>query len=209
MPRAGLDAATVIEAGAALADERGLDRLSMSAVAERLGVRTPSLYKHVDSLAALEHRIAVCGATEVGDTVRDATQGRAGGEALVAAAHALRGYVRLHPGRYAATTGARARGAEDPLTPAIERTLSSLAAVLRGYRLPAEDETHALRMLRSALHGFVTLEDDDGFQRTTDVDDSFLWMIDLLDQGLRGRTAASAAGPGAVEDDRLAARQAR
>ncbi|MWV49295.1 TetR family transcriptional regulator [Rathayibacter sp. VKM Ac-2803] len=57
----------VTEAGAALADERGLGRLSTSAVADRLGVGNPSLYEHVDGLAALERRIAVRAATEVGD----------------------------------------------------------------------------------------------------------------------------------------------
>ena len=190
MPRAGLDAATVTEAGATLADEIGLGRLSMSVVAERLGVKTPSLYKHVDSLAALTHRIAVLGATEVGDAVRDATQGRAGGEALAAAAQALRGYVKQHPGRYAATVGARPAGPSDPLGAALERALASLAAVLHGYRLDAADEIHALRMLRSILHGFATLEVSDGFQMSTDVDDSFLWMIDFLDQGLRGRNSS-------------------
>ncbi|MGD8193543.1 TetR/AcrR family transcriptional regulator [Herbiconiux sp. P18] len=186
MPRAGLDAAAVIEAGALLADEIGLDRLSMSVVAERLGVKAPSLYKHVDSLAALTHGIAVLGATEVGDAVRDATQGRAGGDALAAAAQALRAYVSRHPGRYAATTGVRIDGPDDPLGPAIEKTLGSLSAVLRGYRLDAGDEIHALRMLRSLLHGFATLEAAGGFQLNTDVDDSFLWMIAFLDQGLRG-----------------------
>jgi AcrR family transcriptional regulator len=187
MPRAGLDAVVVTEAGGTLADEIGLDRLSMSVVAERLGVKTPSLYKHVDGLAALTHRIAVLGATEVGDALRDATQGRSGGDALAAAAQALRRYVREHPGRYAATTGARPSGPEDPLRPALQRTLTSLSAVLRDYRLDPAEEVHALRMLRSVLHGFATLEGAGGFQMSTDVDESFLWMIDFLDRGLRGR----------------------
>ncbi|MFB2585387.1 WHG domain-containing protein [Herbiconiux liukaitaii] len=185
MPRAGLDAAAVTEAGAALADEIGLDQLSMSVVAGRLGVKAPSLYKHVDGLAGLTHRIAVLGATEVGDAVRDATQGRAGEEALSAAALALRTYVGEHPGRYAATTGARPADAVDPLAPAVERTLGSLAAALRGYRLEAGDEVHALRLLRSSLHGFSTLEAAEGFQMTTDIDESFAWMIDFIDRGLR------------------------
>jgi AcrR family transcriptional regulator len=187
MPRAGLDASIVTEAGAALADEIGLDRLSMSIVAERLGVKTPSLYKHVDGLAALTHRIAVLGATEAGDALRDATQGRSGRDALAAAAQALRGYVREHPGRYAATTGARPSGPDDPLGPALQRTLTSLSAVLRGYRLDPAEEVHALRMLRSMLHGFATLEGAGGFQMSTDVDESFRWVIDFLDRGLRGR----------------------
>jgi AcrR family transcriptional regulator len=190
MPRAGLDAATVIAAAATLADEIGLDRLSMSLVADRLGVKTPSLYKHVDSLAALTHSVAVLAATEVGDALRDAMQGVAGREALAAAAQALRGYVKQHPGRYAATTGARPSGPDDPLMPALERTLGSLAAVLHGYQLDDADEIHALRMLRSLLHGFATLEAADAFQIDTDVDASFLWLIGFIDQGLRARVTA-------------------
>ena len=190
MPRAGLDAATVTEAGAALADEIGLDRLSMSLVAERLGVKTPSLYKHVDSLAALTHHIAVVGANEVGDALRDAMQGVAGKDALAAAAQTLRSYVKKHPGRYAATTGARPMGLDDPLVPALERTLGSLGAVLHGYQLDPGDTIHALRMLRSVLHGFVTLDDSDAFQIDTNIDESFTWMIGFIDQGLRARATA-------------------
>ena len=81
MPRAGLAPASVTEAGAALADEVGSAQLSMGLLAERLGVKAPSLYKHVDSLADLAHRIAVLALTELGDAIRDATQGRAGRDA--------------------------------------------------------------------------------------------------------------------------------
>ena len=169
MPRAGLAPASVTEAGALLADEIGIDQLSMGLLAERLGVKTPSLYKHVDGLADLVHRIAVLAAIELGDALRDATQGRAGRDALIAAAQALRTYVKLHPGRYAAAN----------------RLLESLAAVLRGYRLEPGQEIHALRMLRSSLHGFATLEAEGGFAFDTDIDDSFTWLVDLIDQGLR------------------------
>lgn len=184
MPRAGLVPATVTEAAAEVADEVSLPQLSMSIVAERLGVKGPSLYKHVDGLADLIHRVAALGATELGDALRDATQGRAGVDALSAAAQAVRAYVAEHPGRYAATTGARPTGAGDPLASALERILASLAAVLRGYRLDPADEIHAIRMLRSVLHGFASLESADGFQLDTDVDASFAWMIDFLDRGL-------------------------
>lgn len=189
MPRAGLDSATVTEAAAALADEISLPQLSMSVVADRLGVKAPSLYKHVDGLPDLIHRIAVLAANEVGDALRDAMQGLAGGEALAAAAQAIRTYVKTHPGRYAATTGIRPTGADDPLVAALERTLVSFAAVLRGYQLAQADEIHAMRMLRSMLHGFATLESSGGFQIATDVDDSFSWMISFIDTGLRATTA--------------------
>jgi AcrR family transcriptional regulator len=189
VPRAGLAPAAVAEAGAALADEVGLAQLGMGLLAERLGVKTPSLYKHVDSLADLTHRIAVLAMTEFGDTIRDATQGRSGGDALAAAAQAMRAYVKDHPGRYAAANGARADGPDDPLVPAAERVLASLSAVLRGYGLDAGQEIHALRMLRSVLHGFATLEQGGGFQIDTDVDESFTWLVGFVDQGLRAIAA--------------------
>ena len=182
--KAGLAPASVTEAGAALVDEIGFDNLSMGLLAERLGVKTPSLYKHVASQADLAHRIAVLAMSELADAIRDATQGRAGSEALVAGAHAMRTYVLEHPGRYAAGNAAHPSGSDDPLVPAVGRVLASWAAMLHGYRLDPDQEIHALRMLRSLLHGFATLEAIGSFQIDTDVDESFTWMIGFINQGL-------------------------
>jgi AcrR family transcriptional regulator len=188
MPRSRLTLASVTEAGAALVDEIGFASLSMGLLAERLGVKTPSLYKHVTSQADLAHRIAVLAMTEVSEAIRDAIQGRAGRDALAAGAQAMRMYVREHPGRYAAGNAARPTGPDDPLIPADGRVVASWAAMLRGYRLDSSQEIHALRMLRSILHGFATLEAADGFQIDTDVDDSFTWMINFIDHGLQATT---------------------
>ena len=195
MPRAGLDSAVVTRAGANLADDVGFARLSMSSVAEQLGVRTPSLYKHVASQADLAHRIAVLAADELGDAVGAAIQGRAGVDALTAAAQALRTYVLEHPGRYAALNSARPAGPEDPFLAASQRAMSPLSAVLRGYDLPPAQEIHALRMLRSMLHGYVTLQVSSGFQLDTDVDDSFSWMVDFIDHGLRAEATSRTSRP--------------
>ena len=184
MPRAGLTPRSVPEAGAALVDEIGFENLSMGLLAERLGVKTPALYKHVTSQADLAHRIGVLAMTELADAIRDATQGRAGSDALAAGAQAMRTYVREHPGRYAAGNAARPTGPDDPLIPGIERVLASWAAMLHGYRLDSSQEIHAMRMLRSVLHGFSTLEAAGGFQIDASVDDSFTWMINFLDHGL-------------------------
>jgi AcrR family transcriptional regulator len=197
VPRAGLTPATVTEAGAALADEIGFEQLSMALLAERLGVRTPSLYKHVASQADLSHRIALLAMAEVGDAIRDAIQGRAGSDALTAGAQAMRMYVKEHPGRYAAGDAARPTGPDDPLLAASQRVIASWAAMLRGYRIEPGQEIHALRMLRTVLHGFATLEVAGGFQIDTDVDDSFTWMIDFIDQGLQAMTATGPHGAAA------------
>ncbi|MCX5065962.1 TetR/AcrR family transcriptional regulator [Micromonospora lupini] len=193
MPRARLTPQSVTAAGAALIDEIGFENLSMGLLAERLGVKTPALYKHVTSQADLAHRIAVMAMAEFADAIRDAIQGRAGSDALAAGAQAMRMYVQKHPGRYAAGNAARPTGPDDPLVPALDRVVASWAAMLRGYRLDSVQEIHALRILRSVLHGFSTLEAAGGFQIDAPVDDSFTWMIHFLDHGLRAATSSTLA----------------
>ncbi len=159
----------------------------MGQLAERVGVRTPSLYKHVASQDDLNRRIATLALDEAADAIGEAVQGLAGRDALRAAARALRSFVLAHPGRYAATLGLEPSGPQDPLALAAARGLAPFAAVLRGYGLTPAETTHALRALRSAFHGFATIEAAGGFQWSTGTDDSFEWLIDLVDLGLRAR----------------------
>jgi len=185
MPRAGLTAADIVIAAADIADESGYDNLTMGLVADRLGVRAPSLYKHVNGLADLQHRIATLAISELGEATRDAMLGTAGPDALAGFARAFRTYVVAHPGRYAATIGAEPIGPEDPLFTASARLVDSIAAVLRGYGISPDDMDHALRTIRSTFHGFAALQAANGFQWSADPDESFEWMIHFVDRGLR------------------------
>lgn len=185
MPRAGLGPAAVVAAGADLADEVGFAALTMGGLAERVGVRTPSLYKHVAGQDDLTRRIAALALAEAADAIGTATQGRAGRDALAAAARAFRDFVLAHPGRYAATIGVQPTGPDDPVAVAGARLLAAFTAVLRSYAVPPEEVDHALRALRSAFHGFATLQSAHGFQWSADVDDSFEWLVCFVDRGLR------------------------
>ena len=185
MPRAGLSRGDVVAAAAELADEVGFAELTMGLLAQRLGIRTPSLYKHVADLADLKHAIAIAAMTEVGDDIRDALQGRSGRDALAALAIAIRSYAIAHPGRYAATSGVRLAGPDDPLLTASTRVVDSIAAALRGYGIAEAEMVAAIRTLRSAVHGFVLLQQTGGFQWSEDPAGTFDWMIEFLDRGLR------------------------
>ncbi|WP_432542404.1 TetR/AcrR family transcriptional regulator [Kineococcus sp. SYSU DK002] len=185
MPRAGLDAATVTRAAAEVVDEVGYAGLTMGLVADRLGVRAPSLYKHVAGQADLSRRIAVLAVTEIGDALRDAMQGKAERQALEAAAHATRRYARGFPGRFAATLYNTATGPEDPLHLAWLRVVESHLAILSGYGIPEEDTRHALQMLRSFLDGFSLIEPAGEMQTEDEIDAGFRWLIAFIDRGLR------------------------
>jgi len=207
VPRAGLGTAAVVAAGADLADEIGFAGLTMGQLAERVGVRTPSLYKHVASQDDLNRRIATLALDEAADAIGAAIQGLAGRDALRAAARALRDFVLAHPGRYAATIGLEPTGPQDPLALAAARGLEPFAAVLRGYDLAPAGTTHALRALRSVFHGFATIEAAGGFQWSTGTDESFAWLVDLVDRGLRaGPAHQPSAAAGECDDQRVGSR---
>ena len=88
MPRAGLDRSRVAAAAALLADERGIGQLSLAAVAQELGVRTPSLYNHIASLDALQHEVCLLALGELAARLSAAAVGRSGADALHALAAA-------------------------------------------------------------------------------------------------------------------------
>jgi AcrR family transcriptional regulator len=184
MPRVGLNTEDVVRAGAELADERGLASLTLAALAERLGVRAPALYNHVEGIADLQHRIATLAMTELGDALRDRLQGKSGIDAIGALFETLQAYVAAHPGRYGATTGAAFHGDADPLRVAAARVIDSLHAALSGYGLPAGEIDHAIRGLRCTFHGYALLQAQDGFQWPNDPAASADWMVRFIDSGL-------------------------
>ncbi|CAL9580931.1 hypothetical protein SUDANB121_05057 [Nocardiopsis dassonvillei] len=176
MPRVGLTPELVVAEAARVVDEEGWEALSLAAVAKRFGVAVPSLYKHVDGLAGLRRAIAVLGANELGAVIRNAAVGRSGAEALRSVADAYRAYAHAHPGRYAALQ--RLPRLASPDVGLDNDPVAVLAAVLNGFGIGEERSVHAIRALRSALHGFVDLEVRGGFGLPQDVDESFGLLVE-------------------------------
>ncbi|EWM67310.1 transcriptional regulator [Micromonospora sp. M42] len=136
---------------AVLADEAGYEKLTLAALAARLGVALPSLYKHVRGVDALHQQLAVLATAEIADVLTTAAAGRAGGDALRAVAAAYRAYARQHPGRYPA-----AQRAPDPADAehlaAGERAVGAIRAILLGYGLDGGD---ALRAVAAAYRAYA------------------------------------------------------
>ncbi|MCI4065280.1 WHG domain-containing protein [Micromonospora sp. R77] len=192
MARAGLTRERLIRAGADLGDEVGFDQVTVSALARRFGVTVASLYSHVRNSSDLRTGIALLALDELADRAADALAGRSGKDALTAFANVYRDYARQHPGRWAA-----AQLRLDPETAAASgggRHARMTWAVLRAYDLPEPDRTHAVRLLGSVFHGFVSLELAGGFDHSApDPQESWARVLDGVDALLRNWPAA---GPG-------------
>ncbi|WUT00395.1 TetR/AcrR family transcriptional regulator [Streptomyces sp. NBC_00708] len=184
MVRAGLTAERLTRAGAELADEVGFEQVTVSALARRFDVKVASLYSHLKNSHDLKTRIALLALEEMADRGAAALAGRAGRDALSAFADVYRDYAREHPGRYAA-----AQLKLDPEAAAASaggRHARMTRAILRGYDLTEPDQTHAVRLLGSVFHGFVSLEAQGGFSHSAPgSQESWDRTLDALDALLR------------------------
>jgi AcrR family transcriptional regulator len=185
----GLSVADVVAAAMEIADAEGLDAVSLASVAERLGVRSPSLYTHVDGLPGLRRRLALDASQRMAVEFQAAAADRAGAEALRELAYAYRRFARLHPGLYQAAQRAVRPGEDDELYDALAAAVAPVFRVLSGMGIGDDDRVHLARAFRSALHGFVVLEQGGGFGMPESVDESFQRLVNLLVTAVRAASA--------------------
>jgi AcrR family transcriptional regulator len=154
--RAGLTPDTVTDLALTVLDEAGEQGLTLRAVAERAGVATPSLYKHVPSLARLRQLMALRTLGEATERIGTAVMGRAGEDALRAFLAEYRAFAREYPHRQALIE--RVPGDDPDVSAASERLVRIAYAVVRGFGLEGDEAVHAVRTLRAAVVGFAGLE---------------------------------------------------
>lgn len=165
-------------------EREGRDGLTMQAVATALGVRAPSLYKHVRDRGDLVRLVADDVARDLGDRM-DAALDSAHGDAasaMRALARAARRYAHERPNGYALVFG--------PL-PESERADRAVldrgsAAILEVSRRLAGDD-HALdaaRTLTAWMHGFTSMELAGAFRLGGDVDSAWSYGLERLIAGL-------------------------
>jgi AcrR family transcriptional regulator len=192
MPRrAGLDRRAVVEAAAAAADESGLENVTLAGLAERLNIRPPSLYNHIAGIDELHAELALLGTRTLQAEIARAAIGRNGIEGINAVADAYRRFAKARPGLYRATL--RAPKPEDvELIAVASEFLDVMAAVMAPLQLRGDELVHAMRALRSLVHGFVSLEMAHGFGLPQDIDESFRFMLDSFVRAFVPSRAATA-----------------
>lgn len=183
----------VVAAAARLADDQGLDAVSLVAVAHELGVTQPALYRHVAGVDDLVRRIALLARHELLAALRNAAVGRSGVDAVSAVAAAWRDYVIQHPGRYAATDRSQLHGDEENEA-VVNEIVATLAQVVAGFGVTGDQTRLGAWALRSALHGFATLEVERGNPQDIDLDAAFDHLVQLFGTGFQRRERPRVSG---------------
>jgi AcrR family transcriptional regulator len=181
--RVGISRDVVVRAAAKIADDAGWDALTLARVAKKLRIRSPSLYNHVVGLEGLRRELKLLVMRDLNAALSRATIGKSRDDAVRSLAAAYRAFVKRHPGTYAATMVAAPKN--DPaLEAAAGQVVETCLSVLSGYGLNRREGLHAIRAMRSAVHGFAALEIAGGFGIPLDVDKSFDWLVSALLKGL-------------------------
>ncbi|WBB58711.1 WHG domain-containing protein [Streptomyces sp. WMMC500] len=154
----------IIAAGRELLEVRGQQGLTMQNVAERVGVRAPSLYKHVDNRASL---LAAVAEATLGDLVAllESTDG-----SLEELAHAYRRFARDRP------EGFRLMNSTHAPTQALVRVAGPVLIAARDLVGEQEAQDAARLMLAWAI-GFMDMELNGVFRLGGDVDGAFAYGL--------------------------------
>ena len=168
-PRTSLDA--IVDAGRAILETRGLAGLTMQSVAQSVGVKAPSLYKHVADRDALVRLVADAAATELAGLLGTDLDERTA--PLTQLAHGLRAWATAHPEAYRLVFSGHGSA---EVAAATSGPVLAIAQALAGD----EDALAAARMITAWATGFISMELAGAFQLGGDVDDAFTYGIERL-----------------------------
>ncbi|WP_411346931.1 TetR/AcrR family transcriptional regulator [Paenibacillus sp. WLX2291] len=183
-PRIGLTLDLIVKTASEIADEYGIQYITLAVVAKKLNVRSPSLYNHVDGLPGLRRAMALKGLEQLREMTMQAAVGRSRDTAIREVARAYLQFVRTQPGLYEATFYQPEQD-DEPLHNVSNQLLELWFQILREFELTDDGLVHAARGLRSVLHGFSSLERNQGFGLNVDVNTSFEMIITAYLHGLQ------------------------
>jgi AcrR family transcriptional regulator len=182
-PRIGLNLQTILQTATQIANEEGVEAITLATLAKKLAVRPPSLYNHIDGLSGLRRKLAIHGMEDLHSKLTQAAIGRSKDEAVHAIADAYVAFVRDQPGLYEITISTSALE-DTEIQLAGQKIVDLTIQVLNGYGLEEDAALHAVRGLRSILHGFSSLEQKGGFGLPLDLDISLHLLIDSFLAGI-------------------------
>ncbi|MCH3915959.1 MAG: WHG domain-containing protein [Spirochaetia bacterium] len=148
--------AAVIQVASEIADKDGLKGVSLKNVAEKLHIRTPSLYNHIQGLDDLLRQVAHTGMKTMNERMAKAAIGTAGDAAIQSVGVAYLQFMIEHPGVYETIQWATWNG--DKETAQIFDTYTSLLTTLiLSCGFTKQNIEEILHLLMGVLHGYTTL----------------------------------------------------
>lgn len=177
------DRLTIITTARTLIEDNGVEPLTLTDLAAALGIKAPSLYRHVPNKAALLLAINELTLQELFDAFAAAltTAPPDPHSQLQAVLHSYRTFALAHPQTYslALTT---TDPSERPDAHQLEQMVLPIQAIMAAIS-GAEQSLPALRGALALVHGFVMLELKGQFQRGGDLNGAFAAAVTAYIRG--------------------------
>ena len=189
--RARTSRTDIVAAGRELLEAGGLDAVTMQAIADRVGIRAPSLYKRFSGRGDL---IAAIGASVLKDLGDDLApfidlEPSAGVRAV---AEAFRRFALGHPRSYELIFMSLPPGSRPPAD--LNATAAAPLVELAGRLAGPDQALEAARLITAFAHGFVSMELSGAFRLGGDVDEAYRFGVDVLVDALATRGESPSGG---------------
>jgi AcrR family transcriptional regulator len=154
-------AAEVVGAARRILEAEGADALTMRRLADEVGIRAPSLYKHLADKAAIESALIEEAFAELGAALHEAVDAPGRATPMASLLAEYRRQALANPNLYRLATVGRLDRAAQP--PGLEDWAGEPFLTVTG-------DPHRAQALWSFAHGMVSLEIDGRFPDGSDLD---------------------------------------
>ena len=184
MARVGLDKNLIVERAAGLANEIGLDQITLKLIADEFGVQTPSLYNHIKSLEDLRKSLMLYGLKQLEESLLLAVVGVSGYDALRAMCYAFYEYATSNPGVFNAMLWYNKFQDEETLN-ATKQLFVVLFKIMGTLNISDENINHLIRTFRGFLEGYALLVNNGAFGNPISIRESFELSVEVLLAGIK------------------------
>lgn len=180
----GLNKNLLVKTAKNLIEEQGCSNFSMRLLADKLGVKTASLYTHIESMDTLVTEVGLSALREQNDFQFLAIKGKHRDAAIISLAHASRQFAKEHRELYKLIMQMPV-SSNETLKVSAEIVTEPAMQVLSEYDISEEEKMHWQRVLRGITHGFISQEEYGYFSHyPVDIEKSYQLAIQCLIDGL-------------------------
>jgi len=178
-----IDQKGIILVAIALANEKGLEKITLKEIALELHIKTPSLYNHIKNIEEVKLLIAQRGLKKLKEIIINSSIGLKGEEAILLISKNYLSFAKENPVLYQAIN-AYGNIENEHLVKLSSDITTILFKIVACYTKEIEEQTHIVRGLRSIIDGFCHLNMTNGFAIEVPIDQSLEHALKTYIKGI-------------------------
>lgn len=174
----------ILKTAAMIANQEGLEKLSLKLIAETLNIKSPSLYNHVSSLEDIKEKIMIYGWKEMETLMIESAVGVSGYDALKAMSYAFFDYATTHQGVFSDMLWYN-KYENEQAQKTTTKLFDIIFRIMKPLHISEDNINHIIRTLRSFLQGYAMLVNNHAFGNPLDIKESFDLSLDIIMKGIK------------------------